>query len=427
MTSVFYDNQNPVYRNTAGTTSITVDASNNELIISNTALSKTITINSEQFSNGTQTLPYAQMYENINAVDACVFPAPNASTVRVNNTLELNNGGGSVGSLTATGSHLNITSSSGNVNIKSINSNQNSTHYLNMSDSSADEVGAIQKSANISCNPNQGSITATGTITGGLISGPIDLPGDNTSTLSYIPFSKTTGSGQLYIDTVSSLMRYQPSTGSILGANFNCYDVTQPLGIGANNSSGAINIGGALTTGVLNIGVTSTHSTQINIGSTNSFQRIISNAVHRFANVIRTSLTTTPSGDVANLGYTVNQSTGSWTLAIPANTQTNITSVTFNSTNYGTYLFDAKILINPANNSVPRQQILGISETSGNYGNNTDLQYTEADVGYPMLKVTRVLNIYANTTVYLVGYVLGTSGTVITSGSLGIFSYTRIA
>jgi len=427
MTSVFYDNQNPVYRNTAGTTSITVDSSNNELIINNTALSKTIKINSEQFSNGTQTLPYIQLYENINAVDACVFPAPNANTVRVNNTLELNNGGGSVGSLTATGSHLEIDSSSGSVFIKTTNSNQNSAHYLNFSDNSTTGVGAIQKSANLSCNPNLGNLTATGTITGGLISGAIELTADNTSTLAYIPFSKTAGNGALYIDTVSSLMRYQPSTGSILGANFNCYDITQPLGVGANNTTGAINIGGALTTGVINIGVASTHSTQINIGSTNSFQRIISTAVHRFANVIRTSITTTPSGDVANLGYTVNQSTSSWTLAIPSNTQTNITSVSFNSTNFGTYLFEAKIQINPLDNTVARQQILGISEVSGNYGNNTDLQYTTANVGYPMLKVARVLNIYANTTVYLVGYVLGTSGTVITSGSLGIFSYTRIA
>ena len=427
MASVFYDNQNPVYRNTAGTTSVMVDSSNNELIINNTTLSKTITINSVQFSNGTQVLPYVQMYENINAVDACVFPAPNANTVRVNNTLELNNGGGSVGSLTATGSHLEIDSSSGSVFIKTTNSNQNSTHYLNFSDSSATGVGAIQKSANLSCNPNQGSLTASGTITGGLISGPIELASDNSSTNCYIPFAKTAGNGPLFIDTVSSLIRYQPSTGTLVSANVNCYDVTQPLGIGATNSSGAINIGGALTTGVLNLGVASTHSTQINIGSTNSFQRIISNAVHRFANVIRTSLTATPSGDVANLGYTVNQSTGSWTLAIPSNTQTNITSVSFNSTNFGTYLFEAKIQINPLDNTVSRQQILGISEVSANYGNNTDLQYTSPNVGYPMLKVTRVLNIYANTTVYLVGYVLGTSGTVITSGSLGIFSYTRIA
>jgi len=58
MTSVFYDNQNPVYRNTSGTTSVMVDSSNNEIIINNTTLGKNITINSEQFSNGIQNLPY---------------------------------------------------------------------------------------------------------------------------------------------------------------------------------------------------------------------------------------------------------------------------------------------------------------------------------------------------------------------------------
>jgi len=103
------------------------------------------------------------MYENINAVNACTFPAPNTTTLKVNNAIELNNGAGAIGSLTATGTHLDITSSSGNVNIKTINTTQNSTHYLNISDSSASGVGPIQKSANLSCNPNLGDLTATGT------------------------------------------------------------------------------------------------------------------------------------------------------------------------------------------------------------------------------------------------------------------------
>lgn len=92
MAQVFYDNQKPVYRNTAGTTSMTFDSTNNQLIIDNTVIGKTITINSEEFSNGTQSLPYLQMYEKINACNASVYPAPNSTTVRINKTLECNSG-----------------------------------------------------------------------------------------------------------------------------------------------------------------------------------------------------------------------------------------------------------------------------------------------------------------------------------------------
>lgn len=141
---------------------------------------------------------------------------------------------------------------------------------------------------------------------------------------------------------------------------------------------------------------------------------------------ISTSITTAPSS-ARHLGYTVNQSTAGWTTALTANTQTNITSVSFTSVDYGTYLFEAKILISPTDNTDARQQTLGISTVSGNYGTNVDLQYTTAGVGYPMLSVMRVLNIYANTTVYLVGRTATSDGTVITTSSNGIFSYTRIA
>jgi hypothetical protein len=174
----------------------------------------------------------------------------------------------------------------------------------------------------------------------------------------------------------------------------------------------------------LGSGATNTSNNQIRLGT--SAQTVSCPGPTTMDGVLSTSITSAPSS-ARHLGYTVNQSTAGWTVSIPSNTQTNITSVSFTSADYGTYLFEAKIQINPADNSVARQQIIGVSTVSGSYSNNTDLQYTIATVGYPMLKVMRVLNIYANTTVYLVGYVLGTSGTVITSGSLGIFSYTRIA
>ena len=89
MSDYFFDNQIPNYRNPSNTTNIKLDSSNNEIIIKNTNINKTITINSQQFSNGTQSLPYVQMYEKINAVDACVYPPPNNNTLQVNNTINV--------------------------------------------------------------------------------------------------------------------------------------------------------------------------------------------------------------------------------------------------------------------------------------------------------------------------------------------------
>jgi hypothetical protein len=174
----------------------------------------------------------------------------------------------------------------------------------------------------------------------------------------------------------------------------------------------------------LGSGATCTANNQIRLGT--SAQTVSCPGPTTMDGVLSTSITSAPSS-ARHLGYIVNQATTGWTTALTLNTQTNITSVSFTSVDYGTYLFEAKIQITPVDNTVSRQQIIGISTVSATYGNNTDLQYTTANVGHPMLSVMRVINIYANTTVYLVGYIAGTNGTVVTAGSAGIFSYTRIA
>jgi hypothetical protein len=92
MSKYFYNNQTPIYRTSDLKKSITLDTSNNQLIIQNTNIPKTIIINSEEFSNGTQTLPYTQMYENINAVDACVYPPTSSNVLTVNNEINITNG-----------------------------------------------------------------------------------------------------------------------------------------------------------------------------------------------------------------------------------------------------------------------------------------------------------------------------------------------
>jgi hypothetical protein len=101
MAEYFLDNQSPVYRNVGKTKSIKLDNINNTITITDTTIPKTIIINSKEFSNGTQTLPYVQMYEKINACNAAVYPAPDGNTIQVNDKVLLDGGVGytnSVGS-----------------------------------------------------------------------------------------------------------------------------------------------------------------------------------------------------------------------------------------------------------------------------------------------------------------------------------------
>jgi hypothetical protein len=220
---------------------------------------------------------------------------------------------------------------------------------------------------------------------------------------------------------------YRTSNGS--NAN-NCVSIGYDANQGNTHGSNCVAIGSLSSCSTfqscvaLGAGSTCTGDNQIRLGT--SSQTVSCPGPVIVDGRISTSITSAPSS-ARHLGYIVNQSTAGWTTSLTSNTQTNITSVAFTSADYGTYLFEAKIQITPVDNTVARQQILGISTASANYGNNTDLQYTMANVGHPMLSVMRVLNIYANTTVYLVGYIAGTNGTVNTVSSAGIFSYTRIA
>jgi len=92
--------------------------------------------------------------------------------------------------------------------IKTQNSTQNLTHYLNMSDSSATGQGNPQKSTLITANPSNGNITATsfnGAFFGTCSNASnIALTSDNTSGTYFIPFSKTVGAANvLYVDDVT--------------------------------------------------------------------------------------------------------------------------------------------------------------------------------------------------------------------------------
>lgn len=87
MSNYYLDGQKPIYRNPSGDKSITLDPTNNTLTITDSTIPKTITINSQEFSNGAQTLTFVKMYEKVNGCDAVVWPAPSATQLQVENSI----------------------------------------------------------------------------------------------------------------------------------------------------------------------------------------------------------------------------------------------------------------------------------------------------------------------------------------------------
>ena len=101
------------------------------------------------------------------------------------------------------------------------NSVQNSTHFLNFSDTWATGTGSIQKTTGIECNPLTKTITAT--TFAGALSGTasnatnVGITSDNSAGTFYIPFVKLSGSGSrpLFIDDVTAPLTYNASTGTL--------------------------------------------------------------------------------------------------------------------------------------------------------------------------------------------------------------------
>jgi hypothetical protein len=97
------------------------------------------------------------------------------------------------------------------------NTTTNVTHFINFSDASTTGVGSIQKTAGISCNPSTNTITATtfaGTATNAT---NVGITSDNTSGTYYLPFVKTSGTGNkpLFIDDTTGPLSYNPSTATL--------------------------------------------------------------------------------------------------------------------------------------------------------------------------------------------------------------------
>jgi hypothetical protein len=96
----------------------------------------------------------------------------------------------------------------------------NETCYLNFSDYLESGISSIYKTSKLSCNPSMGTITAT-TFAGSVTN--IVVTSDNTNGTYFIPFTKTSGTGnkQLFIDDTINQLNYNPSTSTLTANNFN--------------------------------------------------------------------------------------------------------------------------------------------------------------------------------------------------------------
>ena len=134
---------------------------------------------------------------------------PNATTLQINDTILLTDG--------ITSNSINNTQWTGN--IQTVNTNANTTHYLNFSDSSSTGYSKPQKTAGISCNPSLNSITAT-TFNGALQGNAdtatnVNIADDNTSATYYPVFTAGTGNQPLKIDSSTTPFSINPNTNAL--------------------------------------------------------------------------------------------------------------------------------------------------------------------------------------------------------------------
>jgi len=114
--STYLDGQTPIWRTPNGSQSITINPATQSITVENTSIPKKIIINPIELSNGTQVLPYTQLYENINAVDACVYPPTASNILTINDTLVADNGSGSITTLDPSTITLNGSGAGGPTN-----------------------------------------------------------------------------------------------------------------------------------------------------------------------------------------------------------------------------------------------------------------------------------------------------------------------
>ena len=84
MSDYYLDGQIPSYRSSDLTKSIKIDPDNNLITISDTTANKTLNIDSQQLSNGIQTLLFTDIYTTVNKTPAITYPPTNANTLNIN-------------------------------------------------------------------------------------------------------------------------------------------------------------------------------------------------------------------------------------------------------------------------------------------------------------------------------------------------------
>jgi len=314
---------------------------------------------------------------------------------------------------------------------KTINSTQNSTHYLNFSDASTSGVGNIQKTAGIECNPNTKTITATsfnGSATGVLTTS------DNTNTVCYIPFCKTSAgvNTSLYVDDTTGPFTYNPTSGSLNFLIGQCprYDSSSPTSsstIFNNLTTANSTYSNSTTTGSISIGSNAMTSGNINIGSTTVTTGVVNiRPPLVLADTLRTSINQ-PINNL-DLGKMLTYFGSNFTTTnLSANNVANLLSESFTSTRYGTYIITAQIFINPNNTTAVRTCEMSISTQSAIIQSPYNvLTYSAIGGNVSSLFMTRVVPIYINTTIYLTAR-CDAAATIPNGVSDCLFTFTRIA
>jgi collagen type VII alpha len=119
------------------------------------------------------------------------------------------------------------------------NSVQNSTHFLNFSDSSSTGVGAIQKTVGISCNPSTNTISAT-TLRGAYVAtGITNLGGFDTIGGADITATRFVGALQGNADTATTASKATDLAGGTVG-NIPYQNATDDTVFLTNGASGTV-------------------------------------------------------------------------------------------------------------------------------------------------------------------------------------------
>jgi hypothetical protein len=161
---------------------------------------------------------------------------------------------------------------------------------------------------------------------------------DNTNANYYIPFTKSAAgvSGQLYIDSVTGPLTYNPSTSTMTLAAIEAPTPTSPtvLKIGNNLTSGRLDLannGGATSVWILG-------------GAVGSFCSVRGNLSVQYKINTSTGTSGSPTGKT-ELGYVFPLITGGWDVIVSNTTAKVLKSFTLDGTNiaYGSYKVDVYI------------------------------------------------------------------------------------